>query len=367
MRVSIAACVLVLGVAAAFADEFRIVELATYSGTLPCADCVGIRYVLSLCPDGRFYRQRTYLRSENSGETVLDAGAWSATWSGNASVLNLTSTTQDREAFTVSSANSLLLLDRESDRAACAGQPEANCTLTREPRAYAPQGLYRIRGIYREAGGRQTLQPCGSRTPLPAATSGQPLLLQRLSKAAAGGKPALVTVTALFDNAGNPGGGETLRIANVLTAQPGGACPAAVRVPPMVAGLRPPSANEVQPQAGLLARLAGTSWVLTEIDRAAPPAGIGEGEASLRFLQEGRVSGFTGCNRFNGPYTLAGRSVHFGLMVTTRMACPVSANIEVPYMKALEDARQIDLQDDSFYLVNAAGGRIARFRAVHRQ
>jgi heat shock protein HslJ/uncharacterized lipoprotein NlpE involved in copper resistance len=363
MRVPIAACVLVLGAAASFAEEFRIVELATFSGALPCADCVGIRYVLSLRPDGRFYRQRTYLRSENSGETVLDAGAWAA----HASVLNLASTTQDREAFTVSSAKSLLLLDRESDRAACAGQPEANCTLTRESHAYTPQGLYRIRGIYKELGGRPTLQPCGSRVPLPAGTSGQPLLLQRLSKAAAAGKPALVTVTALFENSGNPRGGETVRIANVLTAQPGGACPAAVAVPAMVAGLSPPSASGVQTQAGPSARLGGTSWVLTEINHAAPPAGIGEGEASIRFLQDGRVSGFTGCNRFNGPYTLAGRFVHFGLLVTTRMACPVSANIEIPYMKALEDARQIDVQGDSFYLLNAAGGRIARFRAVHQQ
>jgi putative lipoprotein len=188
-----------------------------------------------------------------------------------------------------------------------------------------------------------------------------------VSKAAAGGKPALVTVTALFENSGNPRGGETVRIANVLTAQPGGACPAAVAVPAMVAGLSPPSASGVQTQAGPSARLGGTSWVLTEINHAAPPAGIGEGEASIRFLQDGRVSGFTGCNRFNGPYTLAGRFVHFGLLVTTRMACPVSANIEIPYMKALEDARQIDVQGDSFYLLNAAGGRIARFRAVHQQ
>ena len=38
-------------------------------------------------------------------------------------------------------------------------------------------------------------------------------------------------MTALFENSGNPRGGETVRIANVLTAQPGGACPAAVAVP----------------------------------------------------------------------------------------------------------------------------------------
>ena len=53
--------------------------------------------------------------------------------------------------------------------------------------------------------------------------------------------------------------------------------------------------------------------------------------------------------------------------MTTRMACPVSANIEVAYMKALEEARQVDLQGDSLYLLNDAGRRIAGFRAVHQQ
>lgn len=362
MRVPIAAFALMLAAAAAFAQDFRVAELVTYSGNLPCADCVGIRYLLSLRPDGRFYRQRTYLRSENTGQIVLDLGAWSA----NASLLTLVSTTQEREAFAVSSAESLLLLDRESNRSACAGNAELNCTLTREPRAYVPLGSYRIRGIYNETGGHRTLQPCGSSIPLPAETSGRPLLLQRLSKAVAGGKPALVTVTGLFEKTGASQIGETLRIANVLTVLPAGVCPTAVPVPAIVADLNPPSLSTAKPRTDLSALPLGTSWVLTEIERVSPPAGVGEGEASIRFLQEGHVSGFTGCNRFNGPYTLVGRAIHFGAMMTTRKACPVSANIEIPYMKALDDARQIDLQGDSLYLLNEAGRRVAAFRAVHR-
>jgi heat shock protein HslJ len=361
MRVPLAAFAFALGAATCFAQDFRVFELVTFSGNLPCEDCVGIRYVLSLRPDGRFYRQRTYLHSENSGQIVLDLGAWSA----NGSTLTLASTTQESEAFTVSSPQSLLLMDRDGNRGACTSQPEANCSLTRDLRAHVPLGSYRIRGIYSEMGGHRTLQPCGSSIPLAAETSGRPLLLQRLSKAAADGKPALITVTGLFERAGNSQNGETLRIANVLTAQPGGACPAAVRVTAVVADLKPPSLTAGKPHTDLSALLLGTSWVLTEIEHMPPPPGLGAGEASIRFAQQGRVSGSTGCNRFNGPYTLAGRSVHFGTTMTTRMACPMSANIEILYMKALDDARQIDVQGDSMYFLNEAGRRIARFRAVH--
>jgi heat shock protein HslJ len=366
MRVPIAAFALVLRAAAALTQDFQIVELTTYSGNLPCADCVGIQYVLSLRPDGRFYRQRSYLHSENSGQIVLDIGAWTAAWSASGPVVTLATTMQERETFAVSADKSLLLMDRDGNRSACAGQSELNCALTRAPQAYVPMGSYRIRGIYREAGARRTLQPCGSPSPLPAETSGRQLLLQRLSSAVAGGKPALITVTGVLEKATSAQSGETLRIANVLTAQPGGACPASAPLPAVVADLKPPSATTAKPPTDISALLLQTSWVLTEIDHLSPPAGVGEGEASISFVQEGRVSGFTGCNRFNGPFTLTGRSVHFGPIVTTRMACPVSANIETPYMKVLDDARRIDVQGQELYLLNEAGRRLARFRAVKK-
>jgi putative lipoprotein len=202
--------------------------------------------------------------------------------------------------------------------------------------------------------------------PLPVETSGQPLLLQRLSNAVAGGKPALITAMGAFEKTGNSQGGETLRIASVLTAQTGGACPAAAPLPAVVADLKPPAATAAKPPSGLPALLMRTSWVLTEIDHLSPPAGVGEGEASIRFLKEGHVSGFTGCNHFDGPFTLTGRSVHFGPIIQTLMACPVSANIEMPYMKALDDAHQVDVQGEELYLLNEAGQRIARFRAVNK-
>ena len=151
MRVPIAAVAIALGAAAAFAQDFRVSELATYSGNVPCADCVGIRYVLSLRPDGRFYRQRTYLRSENAGQIVLDLGVWKA----KAQVLSLVSSTHESESFATSSAGTLRMLDAQGSRDACAGQPDLNCNLTRESRAYMPLGSYRIRGIYREIGGAQ--------------------------------------------------------------------------------------------------------------------------------------------------------------------------------------------------------------------
>jgi hypothetical protein len=48
------------------------------------------------------------------------------------------------------------------------------------------------------------------------------------------------------------------------------------------------------------------------------------------------------------------------------MACPVSADIEIPYMKALDAARRIEVQGADMSLLDQAGKRVARFRAVRK-
>lgn len=44
--------------------------------------------------------------------------------------------------------------------------------------------------------------------------------------------------------------------------------------------------------------------------------------ATVVFDREGRASGRSGCNRFNGSYTLSGEGLAFGPIAGTRMACP---------------------------------------------
>ena len=356
------AAAVLLGMAAASTQGLRIVELTTYSGSLPCADCVAIRYVLSLRPDGLFYRQRSYMHSENSGQRVLEFGAWTV----SGPVLTLTSTTRETEAFDVSSGDTLQPLDRDGKRVACPDAPDASCVLVRESRAQVPLGSYRIRGDYREAGGRRTIQPCGTTLQLPAETSGRTLLLLKLSQATSTGKSALVTVTGVFERSGNPQS-EVLRIANVLTVQAGAACAGTTPVSAMPRAVAAPSNAAGQSGGDPAPLLLVTPWVLTELNHAPPPAGVGEGEASIRFLQDHRVAGFTGCNRFSGAYTLGGSSIRVAPVVATRMACPVSADIEVLYVNALESARRIELRGDTFELFDEAGRRVARFHAVSRR
>jgi heat shock protein HslJ len=54
----------------------------------------------------------------------------------------------------------------------------------------------------------------------------------------------------------------------------------------------------------------------------------------LRFETE-RVSGNDGCNNFFGGYTLDGNSLKFGMLGSTRMACPHIEGFELIFNKML--------------------------------
>ena len=362
--------------AMAAGQEFRIAELATFTGTLPCADCRGVRQVVSLRPDGFFYRQRSYLKTASSGQRVMDFGDWTAL--GKRLVVH--SSLGETESFEILPDGALQLLDesgrpvRPPAQTSAASQPDYR--LAREPQAYVPLGTYRLRGIYTQVRGRGYFQPCGSTVQFAVETTGRSKLLERLAQATAGGRAALLTASGALEAPTVAGGAvgagkEILRIANIMAAEPGGACaPTAAPATPR-SGLGGAALIAVslrdgaqKSQSELTAPLIDTPWVLTELANEPVAAGAGQREATIRFMTEGRVAGFSGCNRFSGSYTLEGRLLRFGTLAVTQMACADGPGIEAEYMKALEATRQFQIHRGTLDLLDAVGRNAARFRAT---
>lgn len=70
--------------------------------------------------------------------------------------------------------------------------------------------------------------------------------------------------------------------------------------------------------------LEGTAWKLARMD-SIPASVITAGEDAFTLLfnaADTLVAGRTNCNRFFGPYELKGKSLRFGTLGMTRMACP---------------------------------------------
>jgi putative lipoprotein len=92
--------------------------------------------------------------------------------------------------------------------------------------------------------------------------------------------------------------------------------------------------------------LVGAEWIIDTIggeavDSKRPP--------TISFGDDGRVSGFGGCNRFGGEYTQDGAKVSFKPVMMTLMACP-QGNVNV-----LESTLGSALTGDATYVVNGEG------------
>jgi len=109
-------------------------------------------------------------------------------------------------------------------------------------------------------------------------------------------------------------------------------------------------------------------WTLAEYgDRADVPDGkTGEALTLLFDAATGRVSGFAGCNRFTGSYTLEGTHLKFGELATTKMACARGMELEAAYLASLGAANRFRLTGAELQILGT-GATVAtemRFRPL---
>ncbi len=113
------------------------------------------------------------------------------------------------------------------------------------------------------------------------------------------------------------------------------------------------SAYSLEPQAAVLPSktLAGTQWQLQAL--------MGESIQSERPLtlefDQLRLSGFAGCNRFAGHYTLGtDGSLGVGATSATKMACNEQRSlIEQSFLQQLQQVHQYSLINDQLQLLDA--------------
>lgn len=93
------------------------------------------------------------------------------------------------------------------------------------------------------------------------------------------------------------------------------------------------------PKPGQVAGITGVEWRLVALNGS--PVSPASGRRPTLFLDgtARRATGSTGCNRYNGRFTLKGSVLTFSALAATRMACPEGAELEAGFLKALAGAR----------------------------
>jgi len=115
---------------------------------------------------------------------------------------------------------------------------------------------------------------------------------------------------------------------------------------------------------GVASELEDTYWKLTRLGDTPVVVSDQQREPHLMLRSEdGRVAGFTGCNRVTGSYEVTGHSIAFSQMAVTMMACVDGMEYEPAFKRALEDARTWKITGRQLEFYDESGVGIARFEA----
>jgi heat shock protein HslJ len=105
--------------------------------------------------------------------------------------------------------------------------------------------------------------------------------------------------------------------------------------------------------------LGGTPWQVVSYNngRGGVVSVSADSTITALFGDDGRVSGDTGCNRYEASYTIDGRTIAAGPIATTRRACSSEdlATQEALFLTALGAATRYELIGDKLTLRNDAG------------
>jgi heat shock protein HslJ len=115
--------------------------------------------------------------------------------------------------------------------------------------------------------------------------------------------------------------------------------------------------------------LAGTGWTVVAYNngRQGEVSVLAGTKLTANFDSTGHVSGFAGCNDYNGPVKAAPPTVAIGPLASTRKACATPAGVmeqESAYLAALASARSYSIQGTVLELRTADGAIAASFSSA---
>ncbi|WP_081644549.1 META domain-containing protein [Arenimonas oryziterrae] len=329
-------------VAAPAGSEVRAYP-ASFVGTLPCADCEGIRTELNLFDDGVYFLRETYLGKPERENVFDDVGRWSVSADGGQ--WQLRGGRESPLRFQRSDDGALLLLDSEGNPV-----PSAfNYRLARDSEFRTLEPRIPLRGLVTRRDGETRFKECLTGRDLPLAPEADYASLANAYATVenASGRSVLATVEGrIVRRAIGVGSGtqEAVVVDRFRKLWPGETC-----------GPR-----------YVDAAFEGTRWKLAELAGEAVVPETAPQVAAITFdAGGGMLGGSTGCNRVNATYKLIDGVLTIGPAMITRMACPASAMAqESAFVAVLGKTVRAVVDGQQMRFFDAEGGVLARFEAI---
>ncbi len=301
-----------------------------YTGTIPCADCPGIRLTVNLLTDGTFLLRQEYL--ERPG-VFVDVGRWAI----EEGKLTLLGSGEKPDLFRVVSPETIRKLDAEG-REIKTGQ---NWDLKRESPFRLIQDPAPLSGMFLYSADAAAISLCRTDQSRPVATEADYLALEKeyTEKRSAPGTPLLVSFTghlAERPKAEGSGTSVVLVVDRFEKASPGDTCPPLKEFATSASGRLPD----------------GVNWILVSLKGQKVPAAEGRRRPPALQFEAGshRLTGTTGCNHLTARYAFKGDVVTISNVVTTKKACKEGGEWEEPFVRVLADVTGWSVSGDRLTL-----------------
>jgi copper homeostasis protein (lipoprotein) len=313
---------------------------ATFEGELPCADCPGIFYHLDLFEDGVFFLRTTYL-GRGTGAILDNVGSW--TLAGDERRLALFGDWERPMLFHIVDPETLRKLDVEGR----AIESSLNYDLRRKDAIGTIEPRFTMRGMYSYMADAALFEECISGRRFQVAQEADNLALER----------------AYLEAQRQPGEALLVSLQGRITERPAMEGDALVLtvVPEHFIGVWP---GETCGARMTTSELFGTRWELTRLGDE--PIVLAENQRApnlVLYSKDHRVSGFGGCNRFNGSFEIDGRSITFSPMAATMMACIPGGDTERAFLAALGKVTSFLKTAHHLEFLDGDGTIVARFEA----
>ena len=318
---------------------------ATFRGTLPCADCEGIRHHLDLWPAQYYHLRRDWLGGTDGALRRDEIGRWYADPERGAIVLYGAS---DMPLFWQVTGPDTL---RQMDMAGAPIVSELDYTLTSDG-SLDPTPLQAtfLLGQMTYRADAALFEECLSGVRYPVAQEGDYPALER----------------AFLDAAPTPGGPLKVHVEGGLDLRP--AMDGPERMSLVVDRFIKVIPGETCAPRVSTASLTDTYWRIDTMlgDAVAPMENRREPHVVLQSGPDSRFRATVGCNQMIGRYTADGAALAFGGAASLRMACPPPLDaLERQLRDVLDRTAEMRLEGQTLDLIDSAGAPLARLSAVY--
>lgn len=305
---------------------------ATFTGTIPCEDCLQVDILLNIRPDGIYQLRKTYQREHDGSSIKSQMGKWRYVEEGKLLILGKEEGLL--KTYRIKNENELAFVEWEGS----ATDSQIQYQLVRTAGIESFDDVVKVRGMFYVDNNMATLRECTSQVVFPVRPAGDysSVMQNYMNTPHDMSRPILISILGKVKQDGR----EEIVIDQFRKFYPNTDC----------------QGNKVKTS------LTGTHWQLIYIDDR-NWSEITDTMAYLHLKRDKTFDGFSGCNRITGSYLLKSDVLLINRTGTSRKACPNGMEGENLLISILDDIESYRITENILELIDQNEQVLAKFLA----